>query len=53
MGTGDYNKDDNCEKDLFCYRRSKFKRVASCTGQDKSGKDYCFGLANLNSLGNF
>ena len=39
---GDCGKDEDCEKGLFCYRRTKFEMVLGCAGQGIAGPNYCF-----------
>ena len=39
---GDCDLDEDCEKGLFCYRRSAFELVPGCAGQGVTGRDYCF-----------
>ena len=44
---GDCDEDEDCEKGLFCYRRSEFEMVPGCAGQGSEGTDYCFDPVDL------
>ena len=39
---GDCDEDEDCDKDLFCYRRTAYELVPGCAGQGVAGTDYCF-----------
>jgi len=39
---GDCDEDEDCEKNLLCFKRSDFRPVPGCAGQGTSGTDYCF-----------
>mmetsp|Transcript_11367 Transcript_11367/g.16304 ORF Transcript_11367/g.16304 Transcript_11367/m.16304 type:complete len:530 (+) Transcript_11367:236-1825(+) len=41
---GGCRADEQCDKDLFCYRRfdNPFRPVPGCAGQGESGMHYCF-----------
>ena len=39
---GDCDTDDDCDKNLYCYRRLGYELVPGCGGQGAFGADYCF-----------
>eukprot|EP00581_Thalassiosira_minuscula_P007911 CAMPEP_0183711846 /NCGR_PEP_ID=MMETSP0737-20130205/7213_1 /TAXON_ID=385413 /ORGANISM="Thalassiosira miniscula, Strain CCMP1093" /LENGTH=546 /DNA_ID=CAMNT_0025940413 /DNA_START=116 /DNA_END=1756 /DNA_ORIENTATION=+ len=47
---GDCDTDDDCEKDLVCFRRYFIELVPGCAGQGEDGMDYCFDLDDLENF---
>ena len=44
---GDCDDDDDCDKNLFCFRRSSFELVPGCAGLGIEGRDYCFDPSDI------
>lgn len=50
---GDCDEDEDCEKNIFCFRRGDFELVPGCAGQGSYGTNYCFDLEDLEGSGGF
>lgn len=40
--SGDCDEDEDCDKNLICFKRTGFEPVTGCAGQGTFGTEYCF-----------